>query len=69
MSDPNVFFAAQHVLVDELTARGIELVDLRARVTDGTGLQRPAFCQADDTIHGNLAFGRLVVSELLDRGL
>jgi len=69
MSDPNVFFAAQHVLVDELTARGIELVDLRTRVTDGTGLQRPAFCQADDTIHGNLAFGRLVVSELLDRGL
>ncbi len=69
MSDPDVFFAAQHVLVDELTARGVELVDLRARVTDGTGLQRAAFCQADDTIHGNLAFGRLVVSELLDRGL
>ncbi|WP_026151510.1 hypothetical protein [Streptomyces prunicolor] len=69
MSDPGVFFAAQNVLVDELTARGVELVDLRARVTDTTGLQRPAFCQADDTIHGNLAFGRLVVSELLDRGI
>ncbi|WP_406131283.1 hypothetical protein [Streptomyces sp. NBC_00989] len=68
-SDPNVFFAAQNILVDELTARSVELVDLRARVTDGTGLQRPAFCQADDTIHGSLAFGRLVVSELLDRGL
>ncbi|MFI5878923.1 hypothetical protein [Streptomyces sp. NPDC051554] len=36
---------------------------------DATGLQRPAFSQADDTIHGNLAFGRLVVGELLDRGL
>jgi len=69
MSDPNVFFAAQNILVDELTARSVELVDLRARVTDGTGLQRPAFCQADDPIHGNLAFGRLVISELLDRGL
>ncbi|MFD4558404.1 hypothetical protein ACFWP5_29495 [Streptomyces sp. NPDC058469] len=69
MSDPNVFFAAQNILADELTARDVELVDLRSRVTDGTGLQRPAFCQADDSIHGNLAFGRLVVSELLDRGL
>ncbi|MEV0736661.1 hypothetical protein AB0I51_11955 [Streptomyces sp. NPDC050549] len=69
MSDPDVFLAAQDVLVDELIARGAELVDLRTRVTDGTGLQRSAFCQPDDTIHGNLAFGRLVVSELLDRGL
>ncbi|MDV9170374.1 hypothetical protein R6V09_09510 [Streptomyces sp. W16] len=69
MSDPDVFFAAQHILADELTARGAELVDLRGRVTDDTGLQRAAFCQPDDTIHGNLAFGRLVVSELLDRGL
>ncbi|MFD4509151.1 hypothetical protein [Streptomyces sp. NPDC058457] len=69
MSDPEVFFAAQDVVGAELAARGVELVDLRARVTDGAGRQRPAFCQADDTIHGNLAFGRLVVAELLDRGL
>ncbi|WP_369227488.1 hypothetical protein AB5J52_44535 [Streptomyces sp. R39] len=69
MSDPGVFFAAQDVIGAELTARGVELLDLRARVTDGAGHQRPVFCQADDTIHGNLAFGRLVVAELLDRGL
>ncbi|WP_316771971.1 hypothetical protein [Streptomyces sasae] len=69
MSDPAVFFAAQDVIGAELAARGVEIVDLRARVTDGSGRQRPAFCQADDTIHGNLAFGRLVVAELLDRGL
>ncbi|WP_217555507.1 hypothetical protein [Streptomyces sp. GbtcB6] len=69
MSDPAVFLAAQDVVGAELTARGVELVDLRARVTDGAGQQRPVFCQADDTIHGNLAFGRLVVAELLDRGL
>ncbi|MFJ8141335.1 hypothetical protein [Streptomyces sp. NPDC096013] len=31
---------------------------------DVTGLQRPDFSRADDTIHG----GRLVLSELLDRG-
>ncbi|MBK3573020.1 hypothetical protein JHN63_04110 [Streptomyces sp. MBT65] len=59
----------QHVLTDELTVRCVELVDLRDRVTDASGLQRPAFCQVDDTIHDNRAFGRLVVSELLDRGL
>ncbi|MFD9002987.1 hypothetical protein ACFV0T_18730 [Streptomyces sp. NPDC059582] len=69
LSDPRVFFAAQDVVGAELASRNVEIVDLRARVTDGTGLQRPAFCQTDDTIHGNLAFGRLVVSELLDRGL
>ncbi|MEU6200376.1 hypothetical protein [Streptomyces sp. NPDC047061] len=69
MSDASVFFAAQDVIGAELRARGVELVDLRARVTDGSGHQRPVFCQADDTIHGNLAFGRLVVAELLDRGL
>ncbi|MFJ6728541.1 hypothetical protein ACIQPQ_26960 [Streptomyces sp. NPDC091281] len=47
----------------------MEIVDLRARVTDASGLQRRAFSQADDPIHGNLAFGRLVVRALLDRGL
>ncbi|MFG2936993.1 hypothetical protein [Streptomyces sp. NPDC048282] len=69
MSDPAVFFAAQDVIGAELAARGVEIVDLRARVTDGSGRQRPVFCEADDTIHGNLAFGRLVVAELLDRAL
>ncbi|WP_331728222.1 hypothetical protein [Streptomyces sp. NBC_01176] len=69
MSDPRVFFAAQEVIRQELLARGVEVVDVRARVTDATGLQRAAFCQAGDTIHGNLAFGRLLVAELLDRGL
>jgi hypothetical protein len=69
MSDPAVFFAAQDVIGNELGARGVELIDLRARVTDGTGHQRPVFCQPDDTIHGNLAFGRLVVAQLLDAGL
>ncbi|WP_199827227.1 hypothetical protein [Streptomyces xylophagus] len=69
MSDPDVFFAAQDILVAELAVRDVELIDLRVRVTDGTGRQRPVFCRPDDTIHGSLAFGRLVVSELLDRGL
>jgi hypothetical protein len=53
----------------ELDALGVELVDLRARVTDETGRQRPELCEAGDPIHGNLAFGRLIVADLLDRGL
>ncbi|MFI8008249.1 hypothetical protein [Streptomyces sp. NPDC086010] len=69
MSDARVFHAAQDVVRDEVAARGVEIVDLRARVTDRSGEQRPAFCLPDDAIHGNLAFGRLVVAELLDRGL
>lgn len=69
MSDPRVFFAAQDVLHGELRARGVETVDLRARVTGSDGLQRAPFCQADDTIHGSVGFGRLILSELLDRGL
>lgn len=69
MSDREVFLAAQESVRGALAAIGVEIVDLRARVTDETGLQRPELCEADDPIHGNLAFGRLVLAELLDRGL
>jgi hypothetical protein len=69
MSDPSVFFAGQDVICAELVSRGVEIIDLRASVTDRSGHQRPAFCETNDTIHGNIAFGRLVVAELLDRGL
>jgi hypothetical protein len=69
MADPQVFLAAQDTMVRALTALGVELVDLRARVTDASGFQRPELCEANDPIHGNLAFGRLILTELLDRGL
>jgi len=69
MSDPRVFFAAQDSLVRALRPLGVELVDLRARVTGPDGHQRPELCEADDPIHGNLAFGRLILADLLDRGL
>ncbi|MEU4382679.1 hypothetical protein [Micromonospora echinofusca] len=69
MSDPQVFMAAQETIRRALVALGVEIVDLRVRVTDGTGRQRAAFCEPDDPIHGNLAFGRLIVADLLARGL
>ncbi|GAB2934247.1 hypothetical protein GCM10027280_22540 [Micromonospora polyrhachis] len=69
MSDPLVFQAAQETIRRALVVSGVEIVDLRARVTDETGQQRAAFCAADDPIHGNLAFGRLIVADLLNQGL
>jgi len=69
LSDPAVFMAAQDTVQREVIALGVEVVDLRARVTDETGFQRPEFCEANDAIHGNLAFGRLILADLLARGL
>jgi hypothetical protein len=69
MSDPDIFFAAQETVRRALEDIGVEVVDPRAQATDGTGFQRAAFCEANDAIHGNLAFGRLVLAELLARGL
>ncbi|MEW2523716.1 hypothetical protein [Streptomyces sp. NPDC047071] len=69
MSDPVVFMAAQDVVRRALLELGVEVVDLRARVTDGAGVQRPEFSEATDAIHGSLAFGRLILAELLDLGL
>jgi len=68
-SDPAVFRAAQESLARALSGFGVELVDLRARAVDETGWQRPELCEPDDPIHGSLAFGRLIVAELLERGL
>ena len=69
MSDPVIFRVAQQAMLAALTELDIELVDLRDRVTDPAGDQLPQFSQPDDPIHGNLAFGRLIVAELLARGL
>ncbi|MGW0874218.1 hypothetical protein ACWD3Z_27535 [Streptomyces sp. NPDC002740] len=68
-SDPAVFMAAQEHIRLAVADLGVEVVDLRPRTTGPDGLQRPALCEADDEIHGNLAFGRIVLSGLLDRGL
>jgi hypothetical protein len=69
MSDPAVFDAAQDVVRNAVHALGVEVVDLRALVTDASGRQRPEFSPANDPIHGNLAFGRLILADLLTRGL
>ncbi|MDK2126030.1 hypothetical protein [Parachitinimonas caeni] len=69
LSDAEVFMAAQHCLHSKLTALGVEIIDVRKRVCDSQGLQRPEYCEADDPIHGNLAFGRQILAELMRRGV
>ncbi|AEW98741.1 hypothetical protein [Streptantibioticus cattleyicolor] len=68
-ADRAVFMAAQETVRRAVTEAGAEVVDLRATTTGADGLQRPELCEADDEIHGNLAFGRLILAELLARGL
>ncbi len=68
-SDPAIFKAAQHVVRRRVAEIGIEIVDLRDRVSDTTGFQRRELCEENDEIHGNLAWGRIVLSELIDQGL
>jgi hypothetical protein len=65
MSDARVFMAAQARLVERLRALGVELVDMREAANDDRGLQRVEFCEVDDPLHGNLAFGELVLDQLL----
>jgi len=65
MSDPRVFMAAQARLVERLRGLGVELVDVREAANDDRGLQRVEFCEVDDPLHGNLAFGELVLEQLL----
>ncbi|NWB26694.1 hypothetical protein [Pseudomonas gingeri] len=68
-SDARVFTAAQAVLVRRFRALGIELIDVRSAATAEDGWQDPRFCEVDDPLHGNIAFGGLIVEALLARGL
>ncbi|QXH59160.1 hypothetical protein KSS90_13325 [Pseudomonas maumuensis] len=65
MADRRVFMAAQALLMERLRGLGVELVDVRAAANDDRGLQRVEFCEVDDPLHGNLAFGELVLDQLL----
>ncbi|WKV86238.1 hypothetical protein LJJ44_10590 [Pseudomonas sp. B24_DOA] len=69
LSDPRVFMAAQALLIERLQGLGIELIDVRAAANDELGFQLPAYCEVDDPLHGNLAFGELIVEQLLKQGL
>jgi hypothetical protein len=68
-SDQRIFFAAQDTVRRAITDLGVEVVDTREQATRPDGLQRPELCETNDEIHGNLAFGRLILADLLARGL
>lgn len=69
MSNPQVFMAAQTLLIHRLQTLGIEVIDVRAAANDESGFQRPAYCEVDDPLHGNVAFGDLIVERLMARGI
>nr|WP_243433485.1 hypothetical protein [Pseudomonas sp. 58(2021)] len=69
LSDPRVFMAAQSLLIEHLQGLGVELIDVREAANDELGFQREAFCEVDDPLHGNLAFGELIVEQLIRRGV
>ncbi|KPA90280.1 MULTISPECIES: hypothetical protein [Pseudomonas] len=66
-SDARVFIAAQEVLIRRLRELGVELIDVRDAANGEDGWQAPRFCEIDDPLHGNLAFGELIVEALLPR--
>jgi len=68
-ADADVFMAAQNIIGQCVAEIGVEVVDPRSRIIDETGFQRKELCEVNDEIHGNLAWGRIVLSELLDHGL
>lgn len=69
LSNPQVFMAAQTLLIKRLQGLDIEVIDVRTAANDEHGLQRPAYCEVDDPLHGNVAFGDLIVERLLNRGI
>jgi hypothetical protein len=69
LSDRAVFMAAQETVRRALEALGVEIIDVRSRVTDASGLQRPEYCEIDDPLHGNLAFGQMILDDLIARGV
>lgn len=66
-SNAEVFMAAQEVLIRRFRELGVELVDVREAANGEDGWQDPRFCEIDDPLHGNLAFGELIVDALLDQ--
>ncbi|PCR95766.1 hypothetical protein CP336_14800 [Pseudomonas fluorescens] len=69
LSDTRVFMAAQSLLIERLRGLGVELIDVREAANDEQGFQREAFCEVDDPLHGNLAFGELIVEQLIRHGV
>lgn len=69
LSDSRVFMAAQALLIERLQGLGIELIDVRAAANDEQGFQLPEYCEVDDPLHGNLAFGELIVEQMLKQGI
>jgi hypothetical protein len=65
MAQDQVFLALQQQFVAALKAIDVPVIDVRNQVCDERGMQLPAFSEANDPIHGNLAFGKKIVESYL----
>jgi hypothetical protein len=66
MAQDQVYFALQQKFIEALTELKVPVIDLRSQVCDQRGLQRAEFGEANDPIHGNLAFGKKIVENYLN---
>lgn len=60
-ADPNVFYAAQEVLIVEANCMGLKILDVRQGTVGKDGLQLDDYSQENDPIHGNVAFGQVLL--------
>jgi hypothetical protein len=66
MAQDQVYFALQQKFIEALTELKVPVIDVRSQVCDARGLQRAEFGEANDPIHGNLAFGKKIVESYLN---
>jgi hypothetical protein len=53
--------AFEAVMIREVTALGVTMVDVRAETTDARGILRPEYAYEQDHVHANDAFGEIVL--------
>jgi len=53
--------AFDEVMISLVTSLGVQIVDVRAETTDSDGVLLRQFARAEDNVHGNDAFGELVL--------
>jgi hypothetical protein len=61
--------AFEAVMMREISALGVTIVDVRAQTTDARGILRPEYAYEQDHVHANDAFGEIVLGkfgEMLD---
>jgi hypothetical protein len=62
----NVFKAFEAVMIHQMSAMGVGIVDVRAETTGSDGVCLPQFASTSDRVHANDAFGEVVFGKLFE---